>query len=92
MGNTIFDLNRWYYIAVTFEAYTSMKTYVNGVFDNSSTYNLNPHPGDGSTDIASYDGGNFLRGSIGEFFCYNRPLTADEVLQNYNSTKGKYGL
>jgi hypothetical protein len=87
-----FDLGRWYYIAVTFEAYVSMKTYVNGVFDASSSYNLNPHPGDGSTDIASYDHGNFLSGSIGEFFCYNRSLTDLEVLQNYNSTKGKYGL
>lgn len=87
-----FDLGQWYYIAVTFEAYVSMKTYVNGVFDASSSYNLNPHPGDGSTDIASYDHGNFLSGSIGEFFCYNRPLTDLEVLQNYNSTKGKYGL
>lgn len=87
-----FNLGQWYYIAVTFEAYTSMKTYVNGVFDNSSTYNLNPHPGNGSTDIASYQHGNFLNGSIGEFFCYNRPLTDAEVLQNYKASKGKYGL
>ena len=87
-----FNLNQWYYIAVTFEAGVEMTMYVNGVFDSNSTYNLNPHPGDGSTDIASYQGANNLRGSIGEFFCYNRALTDAEVLQNYNSTKGKYGL
>ena len=90
--NATFDLHRWYYIAVTFEAGVIMKTFVNGVLDNTSTYNLNPHPGDGSTDIASFDHGNNLCGSIGEFFCYNRPLSDSEILQNFNSTKGKYGL
>lgn len=90
--NATFNLGQWYYIAVTFEAYVSMKTYVNGVFDNSSTYNLNPHPGNGSTDIASYQGNNLLNGSIGEFFCYNRSLTDAEVLQNFNATRSKYGL
>ena len=87
-----FDLGQWYYIAVTFEAYVSMKTYVNGVFDASSSYNLNPHPGDGSTDIASYDHGNLLSGSIGEFFCYNRSLADWEVLQNFNASRGRYGV
>lgn len=77
---------------MTFEAGVEMRVYVNGVLDNTSTYNLNPHPGDGSTDIASFDHGNLLNGSIGEFFCYNRPLTAAEVLQNFNATRSKYGL
>jgi hypothetical protein len=87
-----FDLGQWYYVAVTFEAGVSMKMYVNGVLDSTSSYNLNPHPGDGSTDIASFDHNNLLIGSIGEFFCYNRPLSDAEVLQNFNSTRGKYGV
>ena len=89
---TTFGLSEWYYVAVTFEAGVSMSMYVNGVLDSTSSYNLNPHPGDGSTDIASFDHNNLLIGSIGEFFCYNRPLSDAEVLQNFNSTKSKYGL
>ena len=88
-----FNLGQWYYIAVTFQAYSFMRMYVNGVLDATTNYNgLAPHPGNGSTDIASYEHSNNLYGSIGEFFCYNRALTDAEVLQNYNSTRAKYGL
>ena len=31
-------------------------------------------------------------GDLGELFIYNRVLTAGEILQNYNTTKSKYGL
>ena len=58
----------------------------------SEQYGVLTHAGSGVVISCIYDHGNFLRGSIGEFFCYNRPLTDVEVLQNYNSTKGKYGL
>ena len=87
-----FGLSEWYYVAVTFEAGVSMKMYVNGVLDSTSNYNLTPHPGNGSTNVASFNGGNLLKGSIGEFFCYNRPLSAAEVLQNFNATRGIYGI
>jgi hypothetical protein len=31
-------------------------------------------------------------GNLGSVLIYNRGITADEVLQNYNATKHKYGL
>jgi len=37
-------------------------------------------------------GGNFSDGNISQVKIYNRALTAQEVLQNYNATKGRYGL
>lgn len=40
-----------------------------------------------------YLGGSYpFLGSIGNVSIYNRALTADEVFQNYNATKTKYGL
>ena len=38
------------------------------------------------------DANGFVDGKIGEFQFYNRELTAAEVLQNYNATRGKYGV
>ena len=38
-------------------------------------------------------GGNYpLNGKIHNTYYYNRVLSADEVLQNYNATKGRFGL
>ena len=37
-------------------------------------------------------GGNLFAGSISTVLIYNRGLTATEVLQNYNATKGRFGL
>jgi hypothetical protein len=31
-------------------------------------------------------------GKYGEFRVYNKALSSSEVLNNYNSTKGRYGL
>ena len=90
-SNATFNLNTWYYVAVTFNTSVGMTMYVNGVFDSSSTYNLNPRPGDGSVGLANFSGSNFFGGKIGHCFCYNVELTASEVLQNYNSTKAFYG-
>jgi len=34
----------------------------------------------------------FLNGRIFNTLLYNRALTPQEILQNYNATKGRYGL
>ncbi len=67
-----FNLNTWYYVALTF--------------------NKTAFTGDGSTNIASYGAGNLLNGRIARVYCYDRSLTAAEVLQNYNATKTVFGL
>jgi hypothetical protein len=35
---------------------------------------------------------NFLRGNLAVYRIYNRVLTTTEITQNYNATKGRYGL
>ena len=34
----------------------------------------------------------YFKGYISNVMIYNKALTADEVLQNYNATKGRFGL
>ena len=35
---------------------------------------------------------NFLKGNLASYKVYNRALSATEIKQNYNATKGRYGL
>ena len=46
------------------------------------------------SDIGRFVGGNshFLKGNLASYKIYNRALSASEVLQNYESTKARFGL
>ena len=90
-SNSTFSLNTWYYIALTFDTTNGMALYVNGVLDSTYTANKSAFTGNGSTNIATFGGGNLLNGRISKAFFYNKRLTATEVLQNYESTKTEYG-
>ena len=85
-------LSTWYYVALTFSTTNGMTLYINGALDSTYTVNKNAHSGDGSTNIATFGGGNLLNGRIAQVFCYNRELSSGEVSQNYNTHKSRYGL
>lgn len=87
------SLGTWYCAAVV--SYSpQISIYVNGVLSNfDPTYSYVGHSGDGSVNLACFGpGGNLLNGKIAEVYCYNRNLSAVEVLQNFNATKTRYGL
>lgn len=101
--NTIFNpvvssvqsLNKWYYI---FATYTNkiLNAYINGILAATITNTNDPldnsspvYIGVWYNDLVS---NNFFTGRIAQTQVYNRALSASEVLQNYNATKGRYGL
>lgn len=87
------SLNTWYNAALTFSTTNGMTLYFNGSQDSTYTANKAAHTGNGSTNLACYGaGGNLLNGRIAQVYCYNRELTAAEVLQNFNAYKARYGL
>ena len=90
---TSFNSATWYCATVVFSD-PQISLYVNGVLDQfDPTYSAGGHPGDGSVNLACYSpGGNLLNGSIAEVYCYGRALSATEVLQNFNATRGRYGI
>lgn len=86
------SLSTWYMVALTFNTTNGYTLYINGSQDSTYTADKSAHAGDGSTNVATYGGGNLLNGRLGQVYCYNRALTDAEVLQNYNATKSTYGL
>jgi len=82
--------NQWFYVGVTFDG-TTRKIYSNTVLSTSDTpsnHNVNTS----TIQLAKTYSSEYLQGDISLAQIYNRALTAQEILQNYNATKKRYGL
>ena len=90
-SNTTLVANQWYFGAVTFNTTTGWALYLNGLLEvtNASTTTFT---GTGDLLVAAYGNSNNFQGFINGVSIYNRALTADEILQNYNAHRGRYGL
>jgi hypothetical protein len=86
-------LGKWIYQVGTYSS-ESVRLYINGMLGASST----PTGPSMTSSSPFWIGGEFNRpsfqfiGNIASVQYYNRALTASEVLQNYNATKGRFGL
>lgn len=91
-GATALSVNNWYQIGFTISNGT-MQMYINGLRDGAQRSNSRTNYSQSYLWLgdARSNAGGFI-GNIGSTIIYNRGITADEVLQNYNSTKHKYGL
>ena len=93
-NNTAFNSD-WWYISFVGNGGVSgsrtLKLYRNGVQAGSTyTYDYNFTS---TTPVIGRNGSSFpevMRGNISNVSYYNRELTAAEVTQNYNATKGRY--
>ena len=83
----------WRYIVGTYES-GSTKLYINGSLDGFSTSEPNMATVQPNITLGKWQFGDsrYLNGNIALTQIYNRALSADEVLQNYNATKTRFGL
>jgi len=99
IGNTS---TNWQYLTMVFDGTQTgnsnrLKCYINGSL-LSVTYNGTiPSTSGPSNSVFSIGntqglGGNYSDGNISVVQIYNRALSAQEVLQNYNAIKGRFGL
>jgi hypothetical protein len=91
LSNTTIIANTWYYVVGTFEN-GLIKIYVNGTLENSitSSYTTVKTNTNSSLEIGRFGTTFYSIGRRGMAQLYNRALTAQEVLQNYNATKKRY--
>jgi hypothetical protein len=88
---TVVD-SSWKQIGVVVNSAFLISFYINGLFVNSiqgstiSTFSGN------KTLAARNDGAGPMNGNISNLQIYNRALSAQEILQNYNALKGRFGL
>jgi hypothetical protein len=83
----------WNCITVTRTSSLLLSWYLNGIFSNSSQL-TESYGGSGIWKIGrrAANTSSIYQGNIAQTQIYNRVLTPDEILQNYNATKSRYGL
>jgi len=86
--------NQWVSLTQTWNG-SILSFYVNGSLDNSISANITPKNTSNIMRIAGgsdYGNGLYFYGSVSSVLLYQKSLTAIEVLQNYNATRGRYGI
>tara|TARA_R110000868_G_C10779337_1_gene755390 strand:- start:323 stop:973 length:651 start_codon:yes stop_codon:yes gene_type:complete len=88
---TNLSLNTWYCGAVTFNTTTGWALYLNGELESTNA-TVSPRPGNGAVSLSAYAGGNFFAGRIALAQIYNRAISAAEIRQLFNATRGRFGI
>jgi len=90
-GSTTLKPNKWYQIVMTADG-TTQKLYVNGTLDYSANNSALASVNSNVLSFATYHFGasNFMNCQISQTQIYNRALSPEEVLQNYNATKNRF--
>lgn len=94
--------DRWYVLSGTFDGTQNangMVFYVNGVSVGSTTvsdslanFDADFYTLGGNVNFGGSELGGYVQGDIPYFRLYNRALSQNEVLQNFNATRGRFGL
>jgi hypothetical protein len=88
-----FTDNTWFNMSMTFNSSFNVNVYINSVLTNTET-SLNPTGFWNQFIIGRYGnfGSSYAKGNFSIVQVYNRALSAAEVLQNFNSTRSRFGI
>ena len=84
-------INRWHMATMTFNG-TTLSLYVNGVLQGSTTGGAVTLNSTQDLFVGARPQGNYFNGNISNAQVYNRALTAEEIRQNFNALRGRYGI
>lgn len=91
-ANNIAFLNRWIYMAVTSDV-TSSKLYLNdNLIVGGARNSLDEDFGVNFRIGTRYTTSDQWNGYMGPILAYNRALSASEIKQNFEATRGRYGI
>ena len=91
---TYMNTSSWYQVVATYSS-GFRRLYINGILVNSDTQSGIISTNSGGVRIGAYGGASpnyFYNGSLAICKIYNRALTAQEIKENFNSTKSRFSL
>lgn len=84
-------LNRWYNVCISQDNGT-VNIYIDSTLVRTATMSL-PNTTYGNNAVGAWgDGSRVWLGLIAQVLVYTKALSSQEILQNYNATKTRYGL
>ena len=92
-SNATFSTNTWNNFLIHWEANAKTTIYFNGKYDNQSSSTKADVVYGATNDlvIGRYTAiGYYFEGQIGPISIYNRVLSPEEILKNYNALKGRF--
>ena len=89
-SNTYVSINTWTHVTITHSS-SGLEIYINGVLDYSNGQTINVTQSSAYIG-ASFDNREYWQGRIAQVLFYNKKLSADEIKQNYNASKRRYGM
>ena len=85
------SVDTWYHVALTYNASSGVTVgYLNGVQQGTINFTSNITFDSIPFNLCRSQAGVYFDGSVALSRCYNRALTQDEVLQNYNAQKNRF--
>jgi hypothetical protein len=94
-SNVIVAINNWYLITVVSQSSNISNTtrvYLNETQIITATHNVGVISESNNLKIGSDYYNNFLDAKIGSFAFYDRALTTQEISNNFNETKSRFGV
>jgi hypothetical protein len=93
MGTQTLELGKWYHAAGVWNPATSSTAmYINGVLEVSQSSYTNMPSGRDTQNITMGNYAGILDGKLGPCRIYNRPLTVQEINQNFNAERKRFGI
>ncbi len=95
-ASSFLSTSAWCHVVATYTSGTRV-LYVNGVAVNSDSQTGTIATNASGMSVGAYGGNSgsnayWYNGNIGLVRVYNRALSANEVIQNFNATRGRYGV
>jgi hypothetical protein len=94
-GTPLATLNTWYHVVLVRELSTPSRTvkwYINGILNNTRSASYAAATASSSNIRIGVGYTSYFQGDIQTVRIYNKALSAQQVLQNYNATKTRFGL
>lgn len=91
-GATSLGINNWNMVTLTYNQVNKI-LYLNATQENSTPYTTTLNTSTGNLTLGAYGNANYpLNGKVSQLLLYSRALTPEEIQQNYNVTKTRFGL
>ena len=85
------NANTWYQIVGTYNG-SVCNLYVNGNLVATSSFSSSGQATNTAVHIGYFQNSRYFNGSVSISRIYNKSLTLNEIRQNFNATKGRFGL